>query len=88
MNPVNILEAKTSLSRLVAAVESGAEKEIVIARNGKPVARLVPVETRKPIRIGLYDGEFQAPEDFDALNDEVAKLFGVGEPAPDPADKD
>jgi prevent-host-death family protein len=41
-----MLEAKTSLSRLVDAVESSAETEIVIARNGRPAARLVAV--RKP----------------------------------------
>ena len=44
MNRVNMLEAKTHLSRLVDAVESGAEKEIIIARNGKPAAKLVPIE--------------------------------------------
>ena len=51
MTAVNMLEAKTHLSRLVDALERGAEREIVIARNGKPVARLVamaasPVEQR------------------------------------------
>ncbi|MCB1993661.1 MAG: type II toxin-antitoxin system prevent-host-death family antitoxin, partial [Geminicoccaceae bacterium] len=38
-----MLEAKTQLSKLVEAVESGAEAEIVIARNGKPAAKLVPI---------------------------------------------
>lgn len=73
---INILEAKTSLSRLVAAVESGEEKEIVIARNGRPVARLVPLQTRPGRQLGLLDGKVNVPEDFDALNDEVGKLFG------------
>lgn len=51
---VNMLDAKTQLSKLVEAVESGSETEIVIARNGKPAARLVPVETkRRPVRLGL-----------------------------------
>ncbi len=44
MGMVNMLEAKTTLSKLVEAVESGAEKEIIIARNGKPAAKLVPVD--------------------------------------------
>jgi len=74
---INILEAKTSLSRLVAAVESGEEKEIVIARNGRPVARLVPLETRAVRQLGLLDGKVNVPEDFDALNDEVGKMFGL-----------
>ena len=43
MSVVNMLEAKTHLSRLVEEVESGATNEIVIARNGKPAARLVPI---------------------------------------------
>jgi|JI10StandDraft_1071094.scaffolds.fasta_scaffold2092204_1 prevent-host-death family protein len=77
MTIVNMLQAKSSLSKLVEAVESGAEAEIVIARNGKPAARLVPIaaepDTRK--RIGLLKGQFKAPVDFDADNEEIARLF-------------
>ena len=76
---INILEAKTSLSRLVAAIESGEQSEIVIARNGKPVARLVAIEKPQRIKFGTLAGKYQAPDDFDALNGEVAKLFGVEE---------
>jgi prevent-host-death family protein len=76
MNAVNILDAKSSLSRLVAAVESGAEAEVTIARNGRPVARLVPV---KPIRtgkrIGVAKGKFVVPENIDADEDAIAALF-------------
>jgi len=51
---VNMLDAKTRLSQLVQAVENGDETEVIIARNGKPAARLVPVETqRRPVRLGL-----------------------------------
>jgi prevent-host-death family protein len=74
MNPVNMLEAKTHLSRLVDAVESGAEKEIIIARNGKPAARLVPVEAKpKNRRLGLLEGQFPmiTQEEFDADNNEI-----------------
>lgn len=54
MTTVNMLDAKTRLSQLVQAVENGDETEIVIARNGKPAARLVPIQTvRRPIRLGL-----------------------------------
>lgn len=77
MPVINMLEAKTQLSRLVEAVESGAEKEIIIARNGKPAARLVPVEARRPVRLGIADGMYP-PMDvgaFDALDAEIAKLF-------------
>jgi prevent-host-death family protein len=76
MNAVNILDAKSSLSRLVAAVESGLEAEVTIARNGRPVARLVPV---KPIRagkrIGVAKGKFVVPENIDTDEDTIATLF-------------
>lgn len=76
MRTVNVLEAKTHLSRLVEAVESGAETEIVIARNGRPAARLTAlpkVDVSK--RIGIAKGLFKAPEIDPALDEEVAKLF-------------
>jgi prevent-host-death family protein len=61
MTQVNMLEAKTKLSKLVEAVETGAEKEIVLARNGKPVARIVPLEEPKvdtSKRLGIAEGQF------------------------------
>jgi prevent-host-death family protein len=76
---VNMLEAKSTLSQLVAAVESGAEPEIVIARHGKPAARLVPITaaTARGPRIGVARGLIDVPDDIDAHNDEVARVFGV-----------
>jgi prevent-host-death family protein len=70
---VNMMEAKSSLCRLVEAVESGKESEIIIVRNGKPAARLVPLE---PVRIGIAKGRFVAPADIDAGDDIIAVLFG------------
>jgi antitoxin (DNA-binding transcriptional repressor) of toxin-antitoxin stability system len=80
MNYVNMLEAKTSLSRLVEDVELGRETEIVIARGGRPVARLVPLAAAAPVerRIGVAKGAFEIPDDIDAHNDEVAALFYGG----------
>jgi prevent-host-death family protein len=79
MTTVNMLKAKTSLSKLVEAVESGAETEIIIARNGKPAAKLVPLEAepRKKIRLGLAAGKYPPLdyEAFQALDAEVHKLF-------------
>lgn len=73
---VNMFEAKSNLSRLVEAVESGEQPEIVIARNGKPAARLVPVATgMKGKLIGIAEGEFLIPDDIDGTNAEIAKLF-------------
>jgi prevent-host-death family protein len=76
MATVNMLDAKSSLSRLVQAVESGETPEIVIARNGVPAARLVPV-ARSPSgqRIGVARGMFEVPDDIDASNAEVAALL-------------
>jgi prevent-host-death family protein len=72
MPTYNVLEAKTQLSKLLDAVESGSE--VIIARNGKPSARLVPVEqARPPIRLGLAKGRLKIPDDFDALDAEVLK---------------
>lgn len=77
MSTVNMLEAKTNLSRLVEAVESGAEDEIVIARNGRPAARLVAVKQTTDVsrRIGLAKGRFKVPDDFDRDNDLIRKMF-------------
>ncbi len=75
MNYVNIHEAKTHLSRLVAAIKAGSETEVIIAQNGIPAARLVPID-RKPKPIwGLEKGKWVAPDDIDALNPEIEKLF-------------
>jgi antitoxin (DNA-binding transcriptional repressor) of toxin-antitoxin stability system len=76
MQTVNMLQAKSSLSRLVEAIEQGQEREIVIARNGRPAAKLVPIDTAPSgKRIGVAKGLFVVPDSIDAHNDEVARLF-------------
>jgi prevent-host-death family protein len=77
MLTVNMLDAKSNLSRLVEAVESGTETEIVIARNGKPAARLVPLNPVRDVskRFGIAKGLYDIPDDIDGCNDEIAKLF-------------
>ncbi len=76
MQSVNMLQAKSSLSRLVEAIELGQESEIVIARNGRPVAKLVPIDSSpEGQRIGMAKGKFKVPDSIDANNDEVARLF-------------
>ena len=77
MTQVNMHDAKTRFSQLVESVESGAMTEVVIARNGKPAAKLVAIDTptRRPIRFGLGKGRFKLPDDFDADNDYIEKLF-------------
>ena len=75
---VNMHEAKTTLSRLVE--EAAAGEEILIARAGKPVARLVPV-LREQRRLGLWKGKVRMSEDFDAPlpPEELAAWLGSGE---------
>lgn len=63
--PINIHDAKTHLSRLVDQAAAG--KEIVIAKAGRPMARLVPLAVApKPKKFGLLQGKIEIPEDFDA----------------------
>ncbi|MGH7779157.1 MAG: type II toxin-antitoxin system Phd/YefM family antitoxin [Candidatus Binataceae bacterium] len=77
MKTINIHEAKTQLSRLVEEVADGAE--IVIAKAGRPRARLVPCATAaKPRRPGALKGRIRIRADFDApLPVEIGRPFGV-----------
>ena len=73
---VNIHDAKTHLSRLVARVEAG--EEIVLARGGRPVARLVPVSARtQPRKLGVLAGKLWIAPDFDApeVNEDISREF-------------
>ena len=72
---VNIHDAKTRLSQLIARVEAG--DEIVIARAGRPVARLAPLTAHLgPRRLGRLDGRCRIPDDFNApLPDDVLERF-------------
>ena len=72
MTQVSVHEAKTHLSRLLNDVERG--EEVIIARNGEPVAKLVPFVRRVPI-LGLDAGKFTVPEDFYAEDPELIALF-------------
>ena len=64
---INIHEAKTQLSRLIELTQTG--QEFIIAKAGKPVARLVPITcdgNMRPRRLGLLDGKIEVPDDFNA----------------------
>lgn len=76
MTAINMLQAKSNLSRLVESIEQGEEREIIIARNGRPAAKLVPL-TSVPAsrRIGVAKGLFEIPDNIDANNAEVARMF-------------
>jgi prevent-host-death family protein len=72
---VNIHEARTHLSRLL---EKGAMgEEVIIAKAGKPLAKLVPISSERPrFKLGSAKGEFVVPDDFnDPLPKEIEDLF-------------
>jgi len=70
-------EAKTKLSQLVERADAG--EEIIIARNGKPVARLVPVVSTNSLAAvyGALRGRVHFADDFDELPDDIAEAFGA-----------
>ena len=71
---VNMHEAKTNLSKLIAFLEKG--EEIIIAKAGSPVAKLVSYTPNKKRRTpNLLKGQVTYLEDFDSTNNEIAKLF-------------
>ena len=74
---VNIHDAKTNLSKLLERVEQG--EEVVIARAGKPIARLCPLPKRRRKRtLGRYAGQIEIADDFDVLPPDIAAAFGAG----------
>ena len=70
----NLHRAKTHLSRLVDRAAQG--EEIVIARHGKPVARLVALEPVPERRLGAFAGQIHIAPDFDELPDDLAAALG------------
>lgn len=71
---VNMHQAKTSLSRLVERALAG--EEVVIARNGEPLVKLVPVpKERKPRVPGRYKGKIWISPDFEFTDEEIEELF-------------
>ena len=78
MKQVNIYEAKTQLSKLVDEAASG--EDIIIARAGKPAARLTRLDREKGRRkLGLLNGQFKIPEDLNQpLPEEILKAFEGG----------
>ncbi len=79
MDTVNLYDAKTNLSRLVERAAAG--EEIVIAKAGRPLARLVPLATRTAPRVlGLWADQVRIGDDFDdPLPEDIQRAFeGLG----------
>ena len=78
---INMLDANFSLSKLVYALETGQAKEFIIARNGRPAARLLPLVAAshdRQRRIGAARGLFVVPASIDELNGQVRQLLEGG----------
>ena len=74
MQQFNIHEAKTHLSRLVDRAAAG--EDIIIARAGKPLVRLVSFQSsRAPRRLGIFAGQIRIAEDFDDLPEDMQVAF-------------
>jgi prevent-host-death family protein len=89
MTIVNMHEAKTHLSRLVERALAG--EEVVVAKSGKPLVRLVPVEEKTGKRkLGQWEGKVSLPDDWDSdeVNEAIAREFEESrDPFLDPPEK-
>ena len=76
MRTVNLHAAKTHLSRLVDEAANG--EDIVIAKAGRPLVRLVALDTERRRRsFGSLQGEIWMSDDFNELGDDLAVAFGI-----------
>ena len=79
MCKMNVLEAKTNFSKIIALLERKEENEVIVARAGKPVVKIVIYEEPKSFDqiFGIAAGKFTVPDDFDEPDDEIARMFGM-----------
>ena len=74
MKTVNIHEAKTQLSKLIAMAVEG--ESFIIAKAGKPLVKVEAIAAKKPQRIGFLQGQFEVPDDFDTMfAEEIREMF-------------
>ena len=74
MASISVYQARAELSRLIERALAG--EEIVIAKAGKPMARLVPIEPRRPRKSGFLKGKIWIADDFNApLPDDILDAF-------------
>lgn len=79
MCQMNVLDAKTNFSKIIAMLEKKEEKEVIVARAGKPVVKITLCEPEKSFdRIfGIAEGKFVIPDDFDEPDEDIARMFGM-----------
>ena len=79
MEVANIHEAKSQLSKLIEHAMNG--EEVIIAKAGTPMVRLVPIQPDDTPRVGgQWKGRVRIADDFDALPDDIAAAFGIEQP--------
>lgn len=86
MTKVNVHEAKTNLSKLIEKAKNG--EEVVIAKNGVPEVRLVPVEPPKADWWGMDEGKIWIADDFDELPADILEMMSDPKIFPDESDDD
>jgi len=76
MTQVNMLEAKSHLSKLVRDLEQHEEDTVYIARDGKPVVMMIRIPQKEASeRFGIAEGVFTVPDNFDSWDEEIADIF-------------
>ena len=76
MEIANIHEAKSQLSKLIEHAMNG--EEVIIAKAGQPMVRLVPIDANDtPRQGGQWKGRVRIADDFNTLPDDVAAAFGI-----------
>ena len=77
---VQVAEAKRDFSKLIRLLETGKEEAITVSRNGKPIVGMVYIpDVPVSNRIGIAEGKFKAPDDFDANNEEIYAMLAGGD---------
>ena len=82
----NLYAARTQLSKLVERAAAG--EEIVIAKAGKPMAKLVPIEVRRPRKSGFLKGQISMADDFDEWPEDILASFEAAIEPPDEGSDD
>lgn len=77
MTEINMLEAKTNLTKMIKNLEMKIEDEYVICRNGTPCAMIVPYSKKKKSRVGCCEGKFEVPsfDEWKKMDKEIEEYF-------------
>jgi len=86
MTKVNVHEAKTTLSKLIAKAKKG--EEVIIAKNGVPEVRIVPIEKKEKDWFGMDAGKGWIAEDFDELPEDILDLMADPKIFPDESEEE